>query len=134
MTEPAPRKPDTSRLPLARTIAVLDGLAAGALAWYFMNGFREIDLVSVVISLAAAGIVYGGTFYGLALALAPGLHRYIVSDDTKISGQTVDLVTTTRGSGDADLDRWVESFVFARNLFGMSLIPLALLGAVFLLG
>ena len=42
------------------------------------------------------------------------------------------MVTKTRSSGDPRLDGWIDKFVFARNTFGLSVLPLLLLGGVFL--
>ena len=114
--------------------AVGDGMLAFGISYYLMNGFIGFELAPAVISMAFAGAVYGAVFYFGCLMFAPGLKNCIVSDDTKISGSTVAMVTTTRESGDAELDKWIAWFVFARNLFGMAIIPILILGGLYFFG
>lgn len=133
MTE-SPKPPDTKRLQLIRLCAVSDGALVFGLAYYLINGFAGFDVIEALISFALAAITYGGVFYFGCLIFAPDLKHYIVSDDTKISGSNVEMVTTTRASGNEELDRWVGSFTFARNLFGMGIIPVLILGGLFLFG
>lgn len=120
-------KPNYSLLKLIRLVAVSDGVLVFGISYYLMTSFEGFDLVPGIISLALAGAVYGGTFYFGGLIFAPSLKDYIVSDDTKISGSNVEMVTTLRPSGDPELDRWIKSFTFARNLFGMAIIPILIL-------
>lgn len=129
-----PKPPNTKRLQLIRLCAVSDGALVFALAYFLINGFGRFDFVEALISFALAAIVYGAVFYFGCLIFAPDLKDYIVSDDTKIGGSNVEMVTTTRASGNEELDRWVGSFTFARNLFGMGIIPVLILAGVFLFG
>ena len=57
-----------------------------------------------------------------------------MSDETVIRGESADMETSTRSSGDAEVDRWIASFVFARNLFGMALVPILILSWLFFFG
>jgi len=129
-----PDLPNYGRLRTVQMAAVGDGMLAFGISYYLINGFTGFDLVPALISLALAGAVYGAIFYFGCLIFAPDLKDYIVSDDTKISGSNVEMVTTTRESGDAELDRWIASFVFARNLFGMAIIPILILGWLYFFG
>jgi hypothetical protein len=113
-------------------------LAMGALTFVLclaLSGqFARPELVPIIISFALAVVVNTGIFFLATLVIAPGLNKFIASDETKIHGANVSLVTQTTDSGDAETDRWVKRFVFARNTFGMAIIPLALLGLVLWLG
>jgi len=125
---------DFRLLKLLRFVAVSDAILVFAISYFLMTGFAKFDLVPAVLSMAFAGFFYGATFYFGALIFAPNLKNYIVSDETVIRGDQVDLETTTRSSGDPEADRWITSFVFARNLFGMALVPILILGGLFLFG
>jgi len=119
---------DFRLLKILQFAAVFDALIVFAISYFLMTGFSGLELVPAIMSLAFAGFFYGATFYVGALLLVPGLKDYIISDDTKIKGQTVEMETTTRSSGDPERDQWVASFVFARNLFGIALVPILILG------
>ena len=121
-------------LQILRLVAVCDAALLFAVSYWLMTGFARFDLVSAIISLALAGALYGATFYFGCLVLAPNLKDNIVSDDTEIKGSNVDMVTITRPSGDPEADKWIASFVFARNLFGMAIVPLLILGGLYLFG
>ena len=125
---------DFRLLKLLRFIAVSDASLIAGISYFVMTGFRGLELAPLVLSLSFAGFFYGLTFYFGCLILAPNLKDYIVSDDTVIRGDSVDMDTTTRASGDPEADKWIAAFVFARNLFGMALVPMALLGGLFLFG
>lgn len=128
------QSPNPFHLTLLRLVAVSDAVLAFGLSYWLMGGFGEFAFVPAMISLALAGAIYGATFYFGCLIIAPGLKDYILGDDTKISGSNVDMVTTTRQSGDPETDRWVASFVFARNLFGMAVVPLLIFMGLLLFG
>lgn len=134
MSQEDDRRPDFSKLSLVRLVAVSDAVLAFGISYWLMTGFEGFDWVVAVICLAIAAFVYGGVFYFGCLIFAPRLKDYIVSDDTEIKGQTVEMVTMTRPAGDAETDRWVASFVFARNLFGMAIVPILLLGGLYFFG
>jgi len=125
---------DFRLLKILQFTAVIDGGVIFAISYFLMTGFAGFELVPAIMSLTFAGFFYGATFYFGTLLLVPDLKDYIVSDDTKIKGQTVEMETTTRASGDPETDRWVASFVFARNLFGMSLVPILILGWLYFFG
>ena len=129
-----PEPPNVKRLQIIRLCALMDGAMVFALAYFLINGFAGFEWVEALISFALACITYGAVFYFGCLIFAPNLKDYIVSDDTKISGSNVEMVTTTRASGDETLDKWVASFTFARNLFGMGVVPVLILGGLFLFG
>ncbi|MEL7130322.1 MAG: hypothetical protein AAGK23_12315 [Pseudomonadota bacterium] len=131
MADPDPNIPNYRTLSILRLAAISDGIFAFGIALYLMGGFQDFSIAVAAIALAMAGAVYGAIFYFGGLVFAPMLKDYIVSDDTEIKGSNVEMVTTTRPSHDAELDLWVSRFVFARNLFGMAVIPLLLLGGLY---
>ncbi|MEE9380349.1 MAG: hypothetical protein V3V03_03005 [Hyphomonadaceae bacterium] len=124
--------PDFQRLRLLQIIALVAGVAVLAATLYVFGQFQRQELAPIVICFALASIAYSGIFYFGCLFFEGSLQKYIVSDDTVIKGQTVDMVTTTEDSGDDRVDKWVGAYVFARNQFGLSLLPLVLLGGLFL--
>ena len=132
MTSPEANRPNFARLRRIQHIAVIVGVLTLGASLYLMGQFSKPELVPIVISVALTGIGFSAVFYFGCLLLEGSLQKYIVSDDTVIKGQTVEMQTTTQDSGDAQIDEWVGRYVFARNLFGMSAIPLLLLGGLFL--
>ena len=110
-------------------------LSAGALgfvgaAWHW-GQFTHPELVPLVIIFAIASIVFSAIFFFACLIIAPRLGSYITEDETKIKGSNVEMVTHVKKSGDAQLDGWVKRYVFARNMFGLAIIPLLLLACLF---
>ena len=124
--------PNFKTLRIIQIAAVLDGLTVFALALYLMGQFSQPELAPIVIAVALAGITFGAVFYFGCLLFEPSLQAYIAGDRTEISGERVEMVTDTRSSGDPEIDEWVNRYVFARNLLGMSVIPLLLLGALYI--
>ena len=127
-------QPDFARLRLIQHAAVIVGALTLGLSLYLMGQFSDPELVPIVIAVAFTGIGFSAVFYFGCLAFEGSLQRYIVRDDTEIKGSNVEMVTTTAKSGDPQIDEWVNRYVFARNLFGMSVIPLIILAGLFLWG
>jgi hypothetical protein len=92
-----------------------------------MGQFRKPELAPIVVAVAFASISFSGLFYFGALLLEGSLQKYILSDDTVIKGGDVDMVTTTAESGDPEIDKWIGTYAFTRNLFEMSLVPILIL-------
>tara|TARA_R110000851_G_scaffold316125_2_gene479026 strand:- start:346 stop:645 length:300 start_codon:yes stop_codon:yes gene_type:complete len=97
-----------------------------------MDQFSKPEIAPVVMSFAFASITFSGLFYFGALLLEGSLQKYILSDETVIKGDNVEMVTKTASSGDAEIDKWIGTYAFTRNLFGMSVIPLLILGGLYL--
>ncbi len=133
MTTVRPSRPDLARLRHIQVTAVIVGAIVLGLSLYLMGQFSQPELAPIIIAVALTGIGFSAVFYFGCLLFEGSLQKYIVSDETEIKGSNVDMVTTTAESGDSEIDEWVGRYVFARNLFGLSVIPLVLLGAVFLL-
>jgi len=116
--------PNFKTLRIIQVAAVIDALTVLFISLYFMGQFSKPELAPIVISFALASITFGAVFYFGCLIFEPSLNKYIKEDRTVIKSETVEMVTDTYSSGDAEVDEWVNRFVFARNIFGMSIIPL----------
>jgi hypothetical protein len=125
------QKPDFKRLRLLQVGALVAGAAVFFLALWGMGQFARPELAPVIMSFAFGGITFSGLFYCSALLTEGSLQTYIVSDDTVIKGERVEMVTMTGSSGDPEIDRWIATYAFTRNLFGMSIIPLLILGGLY---
>jgi hypothetical protein len=132
MTDKRDAKPDFRRLRLIQIAALITGAAVLLVSLWLMGQFRKPELAPIVMAFAFASISFSGLFYFGALLLEGSLQKYILSDDTVIKGDNVEMVTTTAESGDPEIDKWIGTYAFTRNLFGMSLVPiLILLGLYF---
>jgi hypothetical protein len=133
MREDSP-KPNFVRLRAIQVSAVLAGALVFAAAGFLMGVFRKPEVATVVLAFAFAGAAFGGVFYFGALLLEGSLQKYILRDETVIKGDDVKMVTHTASSGDPLIDKWIGTYAFARNLFGMSVIPILILAALFYFG
>lgn len=126
-------KPNFGRLRLIQVTALLAGAIVFVISLGLMGQFRKPEVAPIVMAFAFASISFSGLFYFGALLLEGSLQKYILSDDTVIKGDNVEMVTTTTESGDPEIDKWIGTYAFTRNLFGMSLVPvLILIGLYFL--
>jgi len=126
-------KPDFRRLRLIQIGALLVGAGVLVVSLWLMGQFRKPELAPLVMAFAFASISFSGLFYFGALLLEGSLQKYILSDETVIKGDNVEMVTKTASSGDPQIDKWIGTYAFTRNLFGMSLVPvLILIGLYFL--
>lgn len=124
--------PNFKTLRTIQLVAVFDALTVLLISLFFMGQFSNPELAPIVISVALAGITFGAIFYFGCLIFEPSLQKYIKEDRTVIKSETVEMVTDTYSSGDATIDEWVNRYVFARNLFGMSIIPLLIFAGLWL--
>ncbi len=120
-------KPNFLRLRIIQIVALVVGAAVFAVSLWLMGQFRKPELAPIVMAFAFASISFSGLFYFGALLLEGSLQKYILSDDTVIKGDNVEMVTTTASSGDPEIDKWIGTYAFTRNLFGMSLVPIVIL-------
>ena len=127
-------QPDYKRLRLIQIIAVTDGILVSLVALYLMAQFSKPELAPLVICAAIGAITFSAVFYFGCLFFEGSLQQYIKEDRTVIKSETVEMVTDTHKSGDEKIDEWVKKYVFARNLFGMSVIPLLILGGLYVFG
>ena len=133
MAENTDTKPNFGRLRLIQIGALLVGAGVLVLSLWLMGQFRKPELAPIVMAFAFASISFSGLFYFGALLLEGSLQKYILSDETVIKGDNVEMVTKTASSGDPEIDKWIGTYAFTRNLFGMSLVPvLILIGLYFL--
>lgn len=123
-------EPNYARLRLMLMTAVNAGIGVFLLSMVLMGQFRQIELAPVVMSVTFGAITFSGLFYFGALLLEGSLQKYIINDETVIKGETVEMVTTTETTEDPRLNGWIGTYAFARNLFGMSIIPILILLAL----
>ena len=124
--------PDFRRLRLIQIVALIVGALVFVVSMWLMGQFREPELAPMVMAFAFAAISFSGLFYFGALLLEGSLQKYILSDDTVIKGDNVEMVTKTASSGDPQIDKWIGTYAFTRNLFGMSLVPILILVGLYL--
>lgn len=126
------RPVEFGKLRFMMLMAVSIGAGVLVLSLWLLGQFRDFEIGWTVMAVAFGAIAWSAVFYFGCLAVAGSLTGYIVSDDTEIRGERVEMVTKTRSSDDPRLDAWIEKFVFARNTFGLSVLPvLILLGLYF---
>ena len=132
--EPESKTPDFDHLKRLMLLALLLGAAVLLGSGWVLGVFRRPEIATAVIAFAFGSITFSATFYFAVLLTEGSLQQYIAGDDTEIKGDSIELVTRTHSSGDPRTDGWVRAYVFARNLFGMSLIPLLILAGLYLFG
>ena len=128
------QKIDFGALRTLMMASVLAGAAVFVLTLWQLDQFKAFDLGWSVLAFAFGVIIWSAVFYFGCLIMAGSLTSYIERDDTEIKGDTVEMVTKTRSSGDARLDAWVGRFVFARNTFGLSVLPVLILVGLYFWG
>ena len=132
--ETGSKPPDFRRLKRLMFLAlILGGIVLIGSGWV-LGVFRRPEIATGAITVAFGSITSSAVFYFGALLTEGSLQQYIDGDETEIRGESVELVTHTHTSGDPRIDGWVRAYVFARNLFGMSLIPLLILGGLYFFG
>ncbi|MBU4164026.1 MAG: hypothetical protein KKF36_07895 [Alphaproteobacteria bacterium] len=129
-----PGKPNFARLRTLQVSAVMAGVSVFVISGLLMGVFRAPGVATVVLALAFASATFGAVFYFGALLLEGSLQKYILSDETVIQGDDVKMVTHTASSGDPVIDKWIGTYAFARNLFGMSIVPILILAALYYFG
>ena len=92
--------------------------------------WRDWDWFPAFISLAIGATAFSGMFF-LSTNLAGIQFETRLRDETVIRGSNVDHVTHVERTGEADTDKWLARYVFARNMFGALLVPLLILAGVF---
>ena len=127
MTDSSDQGPDFRRLRLLQIAALIVGAGVLILSLWLMGQFRKPEVAPIVMAFAFASISFSGLFYFGALLLEGSRQKYILSDDTDIKGDNVGMVTRTAKSGDPEIDKWIGTYAFTRNLFGMSLVPILIL-------
>ena len=130
MADNSDSKPNFRRLRIIQIASLIVGAGVLILSLWLMGQFRKPEVAPIVMAFAFASISFSGLFYFGALLLEGSLQKYILSDDTVIKGDNVEMVTRTAESGDAEIDKWIGTYAFTRNLFGMSLVPILILIAL----
>ena len=127
MADNSDAKPNFRRLRLIQIVALIVGAGVLVLSLWLMGQFRKPEVAPIVMAFAFASISFSGLFYFGALLMEGSLQKYILSDDTVIKGDNVEMVTKTAESGDPEINKWIGTYAFTRNLFGMSLVPILIL-------
>jgi len=121
----------TGRLQLLWYGAIAGGVFV-TLAGALIAGFPgSTDWFPMVIAIALGAAVFGGTFF-IGANIAGTAFESRVQDETQVRGANVEHLTHVDPTGDAEMDAWLERYVWARNLFGALLIPLIILGGLLL--
>jgi hypothetical protein len=131
MADNSESRPNFRRLRIIQIASLMVGTGVLILSLWLMGQFRKPEVAPIVMAFAFASISFSGLFYFGALLLEGSLQKYILSDDTIIKGDNVEMVTRTAESGDAEIDKWIGTYAFTRNLFGMSLVPILILVALY---
>lgn len=126
MSEPKPAHGDgfagLRRLWYTAIIAGLICAVAGALlAGYPGDG----ELILLIMSIAFGAAIFGGTFF-IGANLAGETFESHVRDETKVRGASVDHITHVEAANDPMEQKWLDRYVWTRNLFGGLIIPLAI--------
>lgn len=111
-----------SRLWYTSIVAGLVCAAGGA----FLAGYPgDGELILLIMSIAFGAAVFGGTFF-IGTNIAGVEFEARVRDETKVKGSTVEHITHVEAAEDPDEQKWLDRYVWARNLFGGLIIPLAI--------
>ena len=129
-----PGKLNFVRLRAIQVSAVLAGFFVFCESGCLMGVFRKPQVANMVLAFAFASATFGALFYFGALLIEGSLQKYILSDETVIRGDDVKMVTHTASSGDPRIDKWIGRDAFARNLFGMSIVPILILAGLYFFG
>ena len=89
------------------------------------------DWLFIALSIALGAATFGGFFF-IGANLVGVSFEQRVSDETRVRGSNVDHVTHVNQFDDAELNKWLGRYVFARNLFGSLLVPLLIFAGLFL--
>ncbi len=122
---------DSGRLARLWWASVFGGLIVLGGALVMLGVFESGDWLAALIALAIGAFAFSGMFFVGANLIGLGMEKR-VRDETRVRGASVEHVTHVEMSGDASRDKWLERYVFSRNLFGGLLVPLAILAGLFI--
>lgn len=123
---------DFGKLRMIQIAALLEGATVFVVVLFLFNQLPPSDWVIGLMAFALAGIFYGAAFYFGCLLLVPKLNDYIIGDRTVIKGSDVTMETDLQETENPELNKWINSYAFARNLFGMGILPVVLLIGLYL--
>ena len=72
--------------------------------------FERPGSATVVLTFAFAGAAFSAVFYFGALVFEGSLQKYILKDETVIKADNAEMVTMTRSSGAARIDKWNAAY------------------------
>lgn len=111
--------------------SILAGLATLGAGLWLAGLPSHTEWILVFIAIAVGAAVFSGMFF-LGTNLMGVRLEARVHDETEITGANVAHITHIDPLEDDAANRWLERYVFTRNLFGGLLVPIAILGALFL--
>jgi hypothetical protein len=94
MADNSESRPNFRRLRIIQIASLMVGTGVLILSLWLMGQFRKPEVAPIVMAFAFASISFSGLFYFGALLLEGSLQKYILSDDTVIKGDNVEMVTT----------------------------------------
>ena len=101
-----------------------------AVGGLFLSGFpTTIEWILIIFSVALGLAVFGGTFF-IGANLTGVTFEQRVRDETKVKGSTVEHITHVEAADDPVEQKWLDRYVWARNLFGGLIVPLAIFAAL----
>ena len=124
-------KPDFRRLSHLWWGSAVSGILIALTSGVLFGLPSRWDWFPAIISLAIGAAAFGGLFF-IACNLIGVRFETRVRDETKIRGQSVEHVTHVTETGEAETDKWLSRYVFARNLFGGLIVPLLIFAALFI--
>lgn len=130
MDEPAMR-PDFRRLSHLWWGAIVSGLLITLTSGILFDLLSRWEWILAIIALALGAAAFGALFF-IACNLVGVRFESRVRDETKIRGQSVDHITHVAETGESETDKWLSRYVFARNLFGGLIVPLAIFAGLFI--
>ncbi len=128
--------PDLKKLSRIWRVSIAFGLSStiGATLLMFptpsLAAFAE-DWVLIVIAMGVGIVAQSALFFGWASYATPEIGAYIVTEDTKVKGDTVETETRYRETGDAELDGWIRAYLGARGTTATLLVALTLGGLAY---
>ncbi|MEM0985877.1 MAG: hypothetical protein AAGJ32_06495 [Pseudomonadota bacterium] len=120
----------TDRLTRLWVASALLGIGAVPFVLWLFGALFNFEPFPTVIAAAWGSLVFGGTFF-IGTNLIGVTFEERVTDETRVSGASVDHITHVEPYDDAARDRWLSRYVFARNLFGALIVPLAIFVGLF---
>lgn len=119
-------------LPRLWAASIVVGLLTSAGGLWASGLPGQIDWFPIILSLATGAAAFAGMFF-IGANLAGVKFESRVKDETRVSGSNVEHVTHVDTFDDGALDKWLDRYVFARNLFGGLIVPLLIFAGLFLI-
>ncbi|MEO0465117.1 MAG: hypothetical protein AAF216_01135 [Pseudomonadota bacterium] len=130
MTDPSTPEQDFAGLNRLWYTSIVAGLVC-ALGGAFLAGYPgDGEPILLIMSIALGAAIFGGVFF-IGANLAGVQFESRVRDETRIRGSNVEHVTHVEAADDPLEQKWLDRYVWARNIFGGLIIPLLIFAALF---